>query len=69
CAVSGKNAYLNAKTLQSGIGMGFSSAIRGDFFTEKDIHIQEEPNKVSQSITCSVIQGKTYQFEKSVNIR
>ncbi|AOR63820.1 glycoside hydrolase family 65 protein [Pectobacterium wasabiae] len=65
----GKNAYLNAKTLQSEIGMGFSSTIRGNFFAEDDIRIQEEPNKVSQSITCPVIQGKTYQFEKSVNIR
>lgn len=69
CHAKGKNTYLNAKTLQSGIGMGFSSIIRGDFFQEDDIHIQEEPNKVSQSITCSVIQGKTYRFEKSVNIR
>ncbi|WP_224555272.1 glycoside hydrolase family 65 protein [Pectobacterium versatile] len=69
CNVLGKNAYLNARTLQSEIGMGFSSTIRGNFFTEKDIHIQEEPNKVSQSITCPVVQGKTYQFEKSVNIR
>ncbi|GLY60728.1 glycosyl hydrolase [Pectobacterium brasiliense] len=69
CSAHGKNAYLNAKTLQSEIGMGFSSTIQGNFFTEDDIRIKEEPNKVSQSITCPVIQGKTYHFEKSVNIR
>ncbi|MEH2920521.1 glycoside hydrolase family 65 protein [Samsonia erythrinae] len=67
--VLGKKAYLNAKTLQSEIGIGLSSTICGDFFTEDDIHIQEEPNKVIQSITCPVIQGKTYRFEKSVNIQ
>ncbi|MEH0873584.1 glycosyl hydrolase family 65 protein [Pectobacterium cacticida] len=69
CCAKGSYAYLNAKTLQSEIGLGFSSLIRGDFFTEDDVHIQVDPNKVTQSITCPVTQGKTYQLEKSVNIR
>lgn len=65
----GSYAQLNARTLQSGIGIGVTTKIRGDFFTDSDIQIKEESGRVAQFITCHATKGKTYRLEKSINIR
>ena len=69
CKAEGQYAGLLAQTLQSKIGIGFTTKISGDFFTEQDIHHTEEKDKVTQSIICHASQGKTYRFEKIANIR
>lgn len=65
----GRYTQLNARTLQSGIGIGVTAKISGDFFTDSDIQIKESPDKVQQLITCHAKKGKTYRLAKSINIR
>ncbi|QIC15017.1 glycoside hydrolase family 65 protein [Providencia vermicola] len=61
-----QTAYLLAETNQSKIGIGLTSNIYGDFFTDKDIVCHVSESVVDQTITFNAKQNISYTLEKCV---